>query len=66
MTAAKQGQAVPEKQCQHQVDRHMALSQQLGVTGTPAILTEQGGLIAGYLPPEQLLPQLERMRSPGK
>lgn len=62
MTAAKQGKPVPTKSCQHQVDRHMALSQQLGVTGTPAILTKQGGLIAGYLPPEQLLLQLEQMR----
>lgn len=66
MTAAKQGKAVPQKQCQHLVDRHMALSQQLGVSGTPAILTEQGGLIAGYLPPEQLLPQLERLQGQGK
>lgn len=63
MTAAKQGKTVPDRQCEHQVDRHMALSQRLGVTGTPAIITDAGGLIAGYLPPDELLRRLGEMGS---
>ena len=63
MTAAKQGKAVPDRQCDHPVDRHMALTQQMGITGTPAILTGTGGLIAGYMPPDDLVRRLEEMGS---
>ncbi|WP_113906160.1 thioredoxin fold domain-containing protein [Aliidiomarina celeris] len=45
--------------CNVNLAEHVALSRQMGVTGTPAIITPAGGLIGGFLPPEQLLNELQ-------
>lgn len=47
-----------EGNCGAPVDEFYALGKSLGVTGTPAIATEQGVLIGGYLPPEALKERL--------
>jgi thiol:disulfide interchange protein DsbC len=44
------------------VAREYALGQSLGVHGTPAIMTERGDYIAGYLPPKELLQQLKDLQ----
>jgi thiol:disulfide interchange protein DsbC len=36
----------------------MALGQELGLRGTPAILTETGEMIPGYVEPKRLAAQL--------
>jgi thiol:disulfide interchange protein DsbC len=44
------------------VARQYQLGQDMGVHGTPAIVTDQGDLIAGYLPPAQLLAQIKELQ----
>ncbi len=39
------------------------LGEELGVNGTPAIFTEGGDYIGGYLPPQQLLAHLEELKA---
>jgi thiol:disulfide interchange protein DsbC len=38
------------------------LGEEMGVDGTPAIFTDTGKQIGGYLPPQQLLAQLEELK----
>jgi len=38
---------------------HFNLGRRLGVQGTPSIITEEGKMIPGYLPPRELLNLLE-------
>jgi thiol:disulfide interchange protein DsbC len=44
------------------VAREYALGQSIGVRGTPAILTEQGDYISGYLPPHDLVQELKQLQ----
>jgi thiol:disulfide interchange protein DsbC len=44
------------------VAREYELGQAIGVRGTPAIVTEAGDLIEGYLPAPQLLQQLKTLQ----
>lgn len=55
MNEAKQGMKVSEKTCVNPVARQYALGQDIGVRGTPAIFSEQGLSISGYMPPDKLL-----------
>jgi thiol:disulfide interchange protein DsbC len=41
------------------IEDHWAMGQDVGLSGTPAIVLEDGTLIAGYLAPEQLFATLE-------
>ena len=61
MTAAKQGKAVPDRQCENPVRQHMVLAERLGVNATPTIITQSGAVIAGYLAPDQLLARLAEL-----
>ncbi len=58
MNEAKQGMRVADKTCTNPVSRHFRLGQDMGVRGTPAIYTEQGQSLSGYLPPDKLLQAL--------
>ncbi len=58
MTDAKAGRSIPTKTCSNPVDDHMALGREMGLRGTPAILTEDGDLIPGYVEPKRLASQL--------
>ena len=44
------------------VAREYALGQSLGVHGTPAIVTESGDFINGYMPPRDLLQAIKQLR----
>jgi thiol:disulfide interchange protein DsbC len=44
------------------VAREYALGQSIGVRGTPAILTENGDYISGYMPPRELVQQIKDMQ----
>lgn len=60
MTAAKFDQPVEPRTCEsHPVEQHRKLGDRLGVQGTPAIFTRDGHQLGGYVPPEQLLEQLD-------
>ena len=61
MTLAKSGADPDPAQCDNPVAQQYQLGQELGVTGTPALLTPEGMLIPGYVPPEQLRQRLDKM-----
>jgi thiol:disulfide interchange protein DsbC len=44
------------------VAREYALGQSIGVRGTPAIVTELGDYLAGYMPPRELVQQLKDLQ----
>ena len=54
ITRAKQGESIPERDCDHPVKEQFQLGQALGVTGTPALILENGRLVRGFRPPEAL------------
>jgi thiol:disulfide interchange protein DsbC len=57
LTKAKAGgQLDMNKTCgPNPVAREYALGQSIGVRGTPAIVTESGDFLNGYMPPRELL-----------
>lgn len=54
MDDAKAGNAVPSKTCDNPVLEQYRLGGEVGVTGTPAIVLEDGRMVRGYVPPDQL------------
>jgi len=64
LTRAKAGAVVDtSKPCAvNPVAREYALGQSIGVQGTPSIITESGALIAGYLPPQELVQQIKDLQ----
>ncbi|MBY4676150.1 DsbC family protein [Marinobacterium arenosum] len=54
MTKVKTGQKIEELDCKSPVMEQMALGQSVGVTGTPALLLEDGTLVPGYMPAARL------------
>ncbi|MGI9238538.1 MAG: thioredoxin fold domain-containing protein [Woeseiaceae bacterium] len=55
LTSAKLDRAFKSSQCDASVvSEHYGLGQDIGLSGTPAIVLQDGTLIAGYLPPAQL------------
>ena len=60
LTAAKAGQTVASKECgATPISEEWQMGQRFGVRGTPAIITSDGALIAGYLPAQQLVARLD-------
>jgi len=55
MTKAKTGIQVDLKKCDNPVAEHYKTGQAVGVSGTPAIVLDNGTLMPGYLPPDALL-----------
>ena len=58
MTKAKAGETIESKTCDNPIDEHMALGVDLGLRGTPAIITDSGEMIPGYVEPKQLAARL--------
>lgn len=57
---AKSGQTPETASCDDTpTEMHHTLGQRMGVTGTPAIITDEGHMIRGYMPLPRLLQQLE-------
>jgi len=54
LTAAKAGQNPEPKKCDNPVKAHMDLGEQMGVTGTPSLILEDGELLPGYVPARNL------------
>lgn len=60
LTRAKLGGELPNSaDCATPVEEHYELGQRIGVRGTPAIFSESGELIGGYLPPATLAKVLD-------
>lgn len=49
ITELKLGNSIPDRTCENPVADHYELGSLVGVTGTPAIVTEDGRLIPGYM-----------------
>lgn len=60
ITDAKADRTVPELKCDNPVQKEYELGQNIGVSGTPALLLSDGKLIPGYVPPEQLIAFLKQ------
>lgn len=54
LTQAKNGQNLPERECDNPVLAHYELGNEFGITGTPALVFPDGRVIPGYLDPERL------------
>ncbi|MCY4345142.1 MAG: DsbC family protein [Gammaproteobacteria bacterium] len=54
ITELKMGRSIPDRSCANPVMAQYELGQAMGVTGTPAIVTEAGNLLPGYLPAADL------------
>lgn len=54
ITKAKAGTAIPAAECENPVEAHYLAGQSLGVRGTPTIVLDDGTVLPGYLPPDQL------------
>lgn len=59
MTLAKAGQSIPEKRCDNPIQEHMAFARQAGLQGTPMIFLDNGLVVPGYRPPQELIRLLE-------
>lgn len=61
LTRAKSGETIKSGSCSPTpVGTHYSLGESFGIRGTPAIITETGELIPGYVSPEELLEYLEQ------
>ena len=63
MTQAKNGEDFAQSRCDSPVDKHMEIASQIGISGTPTIILEDGSLLPGYVPVQRLLQTLEQNRS---
>jgi thiol:disulfide interchange protein DsbC len=56
LTMLKQGKEIETNICaDNPVEKHFNLGNIIGVQGTPSIVTDEGKMIPGYLPPQDLL-----------
>lgn len=61
MNIAKAGDTPRPASCDSPVESQYRLGQAAGVTGTPALVTSDGDLIPGYVPPEDLRARLDAL-----
>lgn len=54
ITQAKNGQNLPQRDCDNPVLDHFQLGNQVGITGTPAVVLEDGSILPGYMDVERL------------
>jgi len=60
ITSLKKGDDLNLEFCDTQpIAKHYAIGKKIGITGTPAIITSNGNLLPGYVPPEELLELLK-------
>ena len=58
LTQAKNGQNLPERECETPVMTHYELGNQIGISGTPALIFPDGRVIPGYMDVERLVAML--------
>ncbi|VAW89357.1 Thiol:disulfide interchange protein DsbC [hydrothermal vent metagenome] len=63
MTLAKNKQQPEKRACENPVQEHMALARKIGVSGTPALVFEDGSLLPGYVPAVQLKKMLDEKKA---
>jgi thiol:disulfide interchange protein DsbC len=65
LTLAKQGKTPEKKTCDNPVKMHMAAAKEVGVTGTPTLVLDDGKVIPGYVEPARLLKILDQEHHKG-
>lgn len=60
MTQAKRGDELAKKTCDNPVRQHMQAANQVGISGTPTLILDDGSLIPGYVPPQRLAELLDQ------
>lgn len=63
LTLAKNGADPEPQECPNPIADQYELGREIGVTGTPALVTADGTLIPGYMPPAQLRQRLESLEA---
>lgn len=63
LTLAKNGTDPLPQKCPNPIADQYELGREVGVTGTPALVTSDGTLIPGYMPPEQLRQKLDSLET---
>ncbi|HAG72516.1 MAG TPA: protein-disulfide isomerase [Gammaproteobacteria bacterium] len=58
LAQAKNGQNLPTQDCENPVLKHHAMGNQLGITGTPALVMPDGTLVPGYMDVDRLTAML--------
>jgi len=58
-TAMTLGKSVPKADCDNPIESQLLLGQQMGVTGTPALLFDDGTVVPGYRPAKELAELLD-------
>ena len=62
LTKAKRDQDFPSATCDSSaVQEHYVWGRDVGLSGTPAIVLDDGTLISGYLPPDELKAELDKI-----
>ena len=59
LTQAKAGEQIEDKTCDNPVADHFEIGKKVGVSGTPALLTQDGRLMPGYMPAKILAQRLD-------
>jgi thiol:disulfide interchange protein DsbC len=62
LTEAKSGRDPEFKTCDNPVTEEFQLGVKVGVSGTPAVYSDSGTQIGGYLTPDQMLSKLDSMK----
>ncbi|GAA4818166.1 thiol:disulfide interchange protein DsbC [Marinicella pacifica] len=63
MDQAKAGVEVAQKKCDNPVTEQYQAGLAAGVTGTPALILNDGTMMPGYMPPEQLKQRLDALQA---
>ena len=66
LTKAKNGEPVENKTCTNPIASQFDLGHKVGVSGTPAVIDEDGTQIGGYLTPEQMIARLDQIKASAK
>jgi thiol:disulfide interchange protein DsbC len=63
MNKAKAGGQVERKTCENPVEAHYELGQKMRVSGTPALILEDGEMVPGFVPADKLRKALDERRA---
>lgn len=61
LTAAKAGTPPAPAKCDSPIEAQYKLGLEIGVSGTPALIAEDGTLMPGYIPPADLIQRMDAM-----
>jgi thiol:disulfide interchange protein DsbC len=65
LTKAKMGSNVAQRICDKPIEDEFDFGRQVGVSGTPAVILENGMMLPGYQAPEALITILEQVKTAG-